>query len=399
MVLSMVEVREKALAVLDSLRESRKRSRKLLTKFSGPEWNAWTFETSWAFCVGSWARGSLDISKDYRVVGHYWPKPDKGRPKGFFGEVWTQGRDFDFDVGTVFYDVLEGYVLPWGKAVPKVRRALQIMDQASGTYNVQILARQDKALHPVKRVNATGEQIVRALIAGIPEDWVTPGEWPPEDSDTEEAMGGDTKGLKCEFIGICKGILADGKINLAEADYLRRWIEGHKECVDEGAARDIQPRLNGFLQDGRLAVEEEKELFVLLHKILGEDTPLCAPPPPVSRFNMPAASGSGRKPASRIFDQDIPAITFVGRIFCLTGLFLFGSREECAQAILQRGGRVSPRVTRKLDYLVVGDEASPAWIGGAYGRKIEEAMKLRKTTGKPCIVPESLWSAFLGAFT
>ena len=46
-------------------------------------------------------------------------------------------------------------------------------------------------------------------------------------------------------------------------------------------------------------------------------------------------------------------------------------------------------VTKKTDYLVVGNAGNPCWAYACYGRKIEEAMQLRKEGAKIVIVNET----------
>ncbi|NTW43625.1 MAG: hypothetical protein HGB14_04130 [Anaerolineaceae bacterium] len=85
-------------------------------------------------------------------------------------------------------------------------------------------------------------------------------------------------------------------------------------------------------------------------------------------------------------------IEFPDRIFCLTGQFLHGSRKECQELIVARGGEVINRMNRFVHYLVVGTMSSKDWMYSSYGRKIEVAVKNRDEKGYAIrIVSEEMW--------
>jgi NAD-dependent DNA ligase len=95
------------------------------------------------------------------------------------------------------------------------------------------------------------------------------------------------------------------------------------------------------------------------------------------------------------FDDPLPDISIQGKIFCFTGAFDYGSRSECRQAVVSRGGAFTETVTSKTDILVIGNDASPAWSHGNYGSKIEAAVVCRMQRGKPAIIPEAYWRELL----
>jgi hypothetical protein len=97
------------------------------------------------------------------------------------------------------------------------------------------------------------------------------------------------------------------------------------------------------------------------------------------------------------FDDPLPEISIVGKCFCFTGRFEFGSRSQCQQAVVSRGGSFTDGVTSKTDALVIGSDANPAWAHGSYGNKIEAAMVSRMRRSKPVIVPEAFWRELLTA--
>jgi BRCA1 C Terminus (BRCT) domain len=95
------------------------------------------------------------------------------------------------------------------------------------------------------------------------------------------------------------------------------------------------------------------------------------------------------------FDDPLPETAIHGKSFCFTGAFDYGSRSECRQAVVSRGGSFTEGVTSKTDVLVIGSDASPAWSHGNFGNKIEAAMVRRMQRGKPVIIPEAYWRELL----
>jgi NAD-dependent DNA ligase len=109
----------------------------------------------------------------------------------------------------------------------------------------------------------------------------------------------------------------------------------------------------------------------------------------------PKADLAARSHVTELAYDDVPQIRFPGSTFCVTGDFLFGSRDSCAAAITKRGGLFVGRVTTQLSYLVIGNLGSPEWKHGSFGTKIENAMEY-KQRGLPIkIVRETVWSAAL----
>jgi NAD-dependent DNA ligase len=71
-------------------------------------------------------------------------------------------------------------------------------------------------------------------------------------------------------------------------------------------------------------------------------------------------------------------VTFEGKTFCITGVLKRGNREDLQKEIIKLGGIPTDSVTRRTDYLIVGDNGNPAWAFACYGRKVEKALSMRK---------------------
>ena len=73
-----------------------------------------------------------------------------------------------------------------------------------------------------------------------------------------------------ELIGLCKGVLADGTINLAEAEFIQGWLNDRSDVLCTWPADELHGQLAVVLEDGNLTAEEEGELIDLLEEITGE---------------------------------------------------------------------------------------------------------------------------------
>ena len=84
-----------------------------------------------------------------------------------------------------------------------------------------------------------------------------------------------------------------------------------------------------------------------------------------------------------------PEIKFKDRTFCFTGESYRAKRFTMAEIVRGFGGAVQSTVNRKTNYLIVGTAGNPCWAYACYGRKIEEAMQLRKEGVNIVIVNET----------
>lgn len=178
------------------------------------------------------------------------------------------------------------------------------------------------------------------------------------------------------LLGVCSGIIADGVINDTEITYLRTWLAENKPVRSIWPGDVIGKRVEAILADGIVTEDERGDLLVCLETLTG-----C-------HFSSTGAS-SAEGPAIP-FDDD-PYITFQHKTFCFTGIFYFGTRAACERAVLKLEAMPVDRVSRTLDYLVVGSTVSPDWASTTYGRKIETAIKRQEDYGNPTIITEEQW--------
>lgn len=179
-----------------------------------------------------------------------------------------------------------------------------------------------------------------------------------------------------ELLGICSGIAADGVVNQDEAQFLASWLEANREAAACFPGDILIDRLHDMLVDGVLDEEEAAELLQTLRSSCGMSGTVEVPAPA----------------APQLLDADPAPVVFAGRKFVLTGIFAYGPRKACEQATVDRGGRVHPRVTGDVDYVVIGSAASPDWKHASYGTKIASALELKEAGNPIAIISEDHWA-------
>jgi NAD-dependent DNA ligase len=177
------------------------------------------------------------------------------------------------------------------------------------------------------------------------------------------------------LIGIGKGLIADGQVNQAEAEFLLNWLAQSRQSSDNPMILNLLEKVSSMLEDDELDSEESAELLSILQKVTGE----------------PSELGELAKTTSLPIDDPLPVIGFPGSSFLFTGTCAFGTRKQCQQAIESLGGMNAKGVTKTLNYLVLGTYVTDSWIHESYGRKIEKAMEYRSGGLPLLIVSEEHW--------
>ena len=183
-----------------------------------------------------------------------------------------------------------------------------------------------------------------------------------------------------ELVGLMKGIVADGSVNQAEAEFLLRWLETNRNAAELWPAKVLYPRLVSIVADGVVDKQEEGELLELILHCVGGNAP---------------AQGEASMSTALPLTKPAPSIEFQWRAFCFTGKFYSGTRAWCEEQVTSRGGRVGS-ITRDLSFLVIGEVGSRDWIHSTHGRKVEQAVDLNEDGCKIAIVGEQHWHQHLG---
>lgn len=176
--------------------------------------------------------------------------------------------------------------------------------------------------------------------------------------------------------GLVMGLVADGQLVDAEIYMLRTWLTANAEVTQTWPGSAIARLLSEVLSDGVITAEEKAHLLTNLQSLVGSDFAETGSVSPTTD-NLP-------------FDQ-VSSLVVQDTVLCLTGEFMYGTRNACDQLCTKAGILTHPTVTKKVSHLVVGTHASPAWVNTNHGRKIQKAMELRDAGHTIFIIPERIW--------
>lgn len=186
--------------------------------------------------------------------------------------------------------------------------------------------------------------------------------------------------------GLVHGIMADAEISDVEIKSLRSWINANDYLAGTYPFDEINSILSSILEDQRIDPEERETLMAFLSNLIEfKDS-----------FNLVEKDFSDLREKYSISGICVscPEIQIEGRTFCFTGESYRSTRKEICTTIEELGGIFRGNVSSKTDYLVVGNAGNPCWAYACYGRKIEEAVALRKNGERILIVNETdFWDA------
>ncbi len=174
--------------------------------------------------------------------------------------------------------------------------------------------------------------------------------------------------------GIVGGITADRRIHEAELRGLSEWLAEHEHLKSLWPYDEIDSLVTSVLADNQISPEEEdqlQELFAQFTALHDDRT-----------ITDPLLQKNGRLVG---LCAVCPQIVFPDALFCFTGDSPRFSREELKAWVRELGGDTTPRVTRKVSYLVIGAAGNPLWAYACYGRKVEQAVQLRRA-GHPLVL-------------
>ena len=181
------------------------------------------------------------------------------------------------------------------------------------------------------------------------------------------------------LLGLCRGLIADGKIDQSEADTLHIWLAAHEGTIDNPVMKAFQEQLIPFRNKKVEDNDNNLQLIKLLDGLVGGKTEV----------------GECLRATVLWLDDPPPEVIFENRKFCLTGKFSRGKRNRCDDEIRSRRGICQSSPSKTTDYLVIGSYAEGAWIQSAFGRKIEKAVELRAMGLPVRIISEAHWLASL----
>ena len=180
--------------------------------------------------------------------------------------------------------------------------------------------------------------------------------------------------------------MADGELSDKEISKLKAWMEANDFLAGTYPFDEINSLLCAVLADKVITKEERERLMAFFGNIIDF----------TSSFNLVEKDFNELKKKYSISGicAMCPEITFEEKIFCFTGESYRSTRAKMNDIVKELGGQVRSGVSVKTNYLIVGNAGNQCWAYSCYGRKIEDAMQLRKDGGNVIIVNETdFWDA------
>lgn len=168
--------------------------------------------------------------------------------------------------------------------------------------------------------------------------------------------------------GLCHGILSDGVISDQEVFNLHEWLSSNEHLNSYYPYDEIRSLVLSIVSDKKIEDEERLILKAYLKQFVDIQDNNVAKKIDKETIGINISA----------YCTSEPEVTFRGKTFCITGILQRGSRKQLCEDILKLGGLPVDIVTRKTDYLIIGDNGNQAWAFACYGRKVEKALGLRK---------------------
>lgn len=176
--------------------------------------------------------------------------------------------------------------------------------------------------------------------------------------------------------GLLMGLLADGELSDAEVRRLQDWLEDHPHLQGAWPFDEIQSVITHVLHDGAIDASERALLRAFFADLL---------PAPDHEVVTIEGVDTSQMTLRGICSVD-PTIIFHGRSFAFSGTAKAGRRSELAARVTAAGAKVVNHISANLDFLVVGQDGNENWAFSCYGRKIEQAINLRRREGARILI-------------
>lgn len=186
--------------------------------------------------------------------------------------------------------------------------------------------------------------------------------------------------------GILTGILADGIINDREIRSLSEWIGDNEQLSGTYPYDEINSLLTSILMDNKIDDKERAILEVFFSEFIDTE----------SIINLDRNKLSKLKKEITIdgLCAVCPDISIPNNTFCFTGISSKTTRNEIKDLIFSLGGTYKNTVSLKTDYLIIGNNNNKCWTFSCYGRKVEQAVNMRKKGQKIIVTHENdFWDA------
>lgn len=186
--------------------------------------------------------------------------------------------------------------------------------------------------------------------------------------------------------GILHGVLADNQITIEEAQALKQWLFQNEQLSTVYPYDELVSLLTSILKDGKIDPEELAILQIFLAEFVDFSKSLHVQESEIESlkksFTIPGVCALA------------PEIIPEERVFSFTGISARGDLSHIISAISTHDGIYSSSLRKDTSYLIIGGNAQNCWGFSCFGRKVEEAIEMRKSGSHLLIVHEiDFWDA------
>ncbi len=172
----------------------------------------------------------------------------------------------------------------------------------------------------------------------------------------------DTQALQT-LRGLLLGVTCDNVLNESEVMAVKKWLDDNSRLSKHYPCNVAYSEIEKALTDGIL---DPSELIHLLNVFIALTDPVNS------------------------LENNCININFSGKLICLSGEFIHGSKPEITQLLNSLGATTTDKLpSKKVDILLMGSKGSKAWSNGTYGEKFKRAMELQEKGSAIEIISES----------
>jgi len=181
--------------------------------------------------------------------------------------------------------------------------------------------------------------------------------------------------------GIMHGIMADNRIELREVQMLDEWLSEREHLVTTYPYDELCSLVTVVLRDGSISPEEINMLKAFFSNFI--DTRMS--------YNLNTIELQEIRQSINISGicAMCPQLIIPDNLFCFTGVSSKAKRSDIKAIVEAKGGKFKNTVVKNTTYLIVGNGGNPCWAFSCYGRKVEQAVNLRKAGYGILIVHEN----------
>jgi NAD-dependent DNA ligase len=248
--------------------------------------------------------------------------------------------------------------------------------------------------HARLRHRAPFSELIPALERVLADGIIDPEEqqdliWLCKNLSSEEGYFNEVTHTIQSLHGIMQGILADGVVSDEEIRALSDWVDEHAFLKGSYPYDELDSLLLSVLKDGKIDESERTMLEVFFSDFASFSR--------TKRISDEASRiENGRIKQARLSGvcSNCPEVSFTEKGFTFTGASVKAKRADLMGHVTLRGGTVRPGVSQKTDFLIIGADGNPCWAFACYGRKVEQAVELRRQGHAIVLVHEAdFWDA------